>query len=245
MPRCLVTVLTYNNGSDLRKTLSGFSSPFPFDVLVHVDGSTDGSDACCGDFPFRVLRVAPNQGVGASIRNVLRFAEREGYDAIAILPGNAKNDPAQIPRLLAPILEDRADYVQGSRFLPGGAFANTPPGRLVAIRIFSRFLSLLSGRRCTDALEGMRAYRVSLPRDMGIDLSGAWLDHYELETFLHFHVLRSRMRYVEIPVAKIYPADRRGLVTNRKGRRYSHIRPFVDWWRIVRPVLYVFLGCRR
>jgi dolichol-phosphate mannosyltransferase len=44
-----------------------------------------------------------------------------------LLAGNGKDDPNEIPRVLAPILEGRADYVQGSRFLRGGSRANTHP----------------------------------------------------------------------------------------------------------------------
>src|SRR5271157_1496576 len=82
---CLVAVFTYNNGSDLETTLRRFGADFPFPVVVHVDGSTDGSDACLKDFPsFAILRNPANKGIGRSVKNVIEYARLHSYKVIAL-----------------------------------------------------------------------------------------------------------------------------------------------------------------
>jgi dolichol-phosphate mannosyltransferase len=241
----LVAILTYNNGEDLKNLVARIPRDYPYDVVVHVDGSTDGSDAVLAQSPYRVLRQAANAGVGRSIRNVFRYAAENRYEAVAILPGNNKNDPAEVGRLLQPIAEGRADYVQGSRYLPGSRRDHTPLFRLVMVKVHALFLSVLVRRRITDALEGFRAIRLSILDDPAIRVEQDWLDTYGLETYLFYKVAADpKYRYVEVPVSKIYPANKRSIL-NKGGAKYSHIRPFVDWWHILKPIFYLVLGIKK
>lgn len=246
---CIVGLVTYNNGDDLERTLQKFPHDFPFAVVVHVDGSTDGSDACLERFSYPVLFTNPNRGVGKAIKNCIEYAREQGFKAIAIIPGNNKNHPEEISRLFAPILAGKADYVQGSRYLAGMDDASrrehTPLFRLVMVKVHAFMFSVITGTWCTDALDGFRAYRTDIFDDPAINMHQEWLDTYEFETYLHYKVLKSkRWRFVEVATSKMYPEDKK-TVLNLKGRKYSHIRPFVDWWRILRPLLYLMLGLRK
>ncbi|HOU59875.1 MAG TPA: glycosyltransferase family 2 protein [Kiritimatiellia bacterium] len=235
----LVAILTYNNGEDLKNLIARIPREYPYDVVVHVDGSTDGSDAILEKTPYHVLRQADNVGVGRAIRNVFRYASEHHYEAIVILPGNNKNDPTEVGRLLQPIAEGRADYVQGSRYLPGSRHDHTPLFRLVMVKVHALFLSVLLRRHITDALEGFRAIRMSILDDPAICVEQDWLDTYGLETYLFYKVAADpKYRYVEVPVSKIYPVNKRSLL-NQRGAKYSHIRPFVDWWHILKPLFYL------
>ena len=243
--QCLVAIFTYNNGDDLETTLSKIGPDFPFPVVVHVDGSTDGSDACLARFPFPVIRNQVNRGCGRSLKNAIAYARDHGFKAITPFAGNNKNDPNQAAKVFAPLLRDEADYVQGSRFLPGSRHDNTPLFRLVMVRAHAQFFSLLTHRRLSDALEGVRAYRIAMFEDPYFDIWQPWLDGYELETYIHYKVLmRHDLRYVEVPMAKLYPKNKMGIL-NPKGKKYSHIRPVVDWWNILKPVLYLRLGVKK
>ncbi len=239
--KCLVAILTYNNGENLKNLIARIPQDYPYDILVHVDGSSDGSDAILAQYPFAVLRQEKNVGIGRSLRNVFQYARRGGYTAVAIVPGNNKNDPAEAERLLQPIAEGRADYVQGSRYLPGSRRDHTPLFRLIMVKVHALLMSVLVCRRVTDALEGFRAIRMSILDDPAIQVEQDWLDTYGLETYLFYKVVSDKKyRYVEVPVSKIYPANRRSLF-NRRGSNYSHIRPFIDWWHILKPLFYLVL----
>jgi dolichol-phosphate mannosyltransferase len=245
MNKPLVAILTYNNGEALKQLLDRIPPGFAYDVLVHVDCSTDGSDAVLPAYPYPVLRQEPNGGIGRSLRNVFAYARKNGYDAVAIVPGNNKNDPAEIDRLLRPIAEGRADFVQGSRYLPGSRRDHTPLFRLVMVKAHALFLSILVRQWVTDALEGFRAIRLSILDDPEIDIEQDWLDTYGLETYLFYKVTsKKKHRYVEVPVSKIYPVSKKS-VFNRGGTHYSHIRPFVDWWQILKPLVVLVLRIKK
>ena len=107
------------------------------------------------------------------------------------------------------------------------------------------FFSIISGRKCTDALEGFRAYKLSIFNDAKIDIWQDWLDTYEFETYLHYRVLKDKkFKVIEVPVSKIYPQNKKNIL-NKNGAKYTHIRPFIDWWRILRPILYLKLGVKQ
>jgi dolichol-phosphate mannosyltransferase len=234
----VAAIVCYNNGENAARTLSLVPprGARDFDVVVVDDGSTDDTPAHLARFDFPVVRHPANRGVGAAIKSGMRYALDHGYDAVCILAGNAKDDPRQIPRLLA-ALRAGADYVQGSRFAPGGS-TNTPPFRHRMVRVHAAVIGLLTGFRGSDALNGFRAYRTELLRPGGIDVWQAWLDGYELEMYLHYSVLRAGRRVAEVGVSKTYPEPGRRV-------RYSHIRPLIDWWRILRPIPLLMLGLKK
>src|SRR5262245_12673894 len=114
----IATIVCYNNGANALQTLElvPAAGARDFDVVVVDDGSTDDTPAYIARFDFPVIRHPQNRGLGAAIKSGMRYALDHEYEFFCILAGNAKDDPRQIPRLLQPLRECRADYVQGSRF---------------------------------------------------------------------------------------------------------------------------------
>jgi dolichol-phosphate mannosyltransferase len=242
---CLVVILTYNNGESLEKTLIRIPKDYEYDVLVHVDGSTDGSDRILRYYNYKVIYQKENSGIGTSLRNVIEYGKQNKYKILIIIPGNNKNDPNETDKILLPIFEDDVDFVQGSRFLKNSRNDNTPIFRIIMVKIYSLFFSILSGKKITDALEGFRAYKLSIFDNPQINIYQDWLDTYGLETYIFYKIVMSRKyKYCEIPVSKIYPINKKHLL-NKRGEKYSHIRPIVDWWHILKPVFYLFFRIKK
>ena len=153
------------------------------------------------------------------------------------MAGNNKDDPAEIPRLLKPIVEAGCDYVQGSRFLPGGSSPHLPPARWFFIKLSSFLFRLYTWKRCTDLTNGFRAYRLSLFGDPRIDIWQDWLDTYEYEYYVHWKAYTLGYKVTEVPVTKAYPAE--------KGVSYSKIRPFTGWWKMMRPFVLLALRIKK
>ena len=243
MSKHLLLVSTYNNGDDLLTTLNKIGSNFPYDVVVHVDGSTDGSDACLDKFGFKVLRNRQNRGIGHTLRKMINYARSHNYEMFCAIAGNNKNDPWEAIKLFKQ-LEDGNDFIQGSRFLKNGSHAGTPLMRLLLVKFHALCFSLLAKRRLTDALEGFRAYKLSIFDDPNINIEQSWLDTYEMETYIYYKVLALGYKFKECPVSKVYPKNCKSIF-RRNGKKYSHIRPIVDWWRILRPIFLLKLGLKR
>ena len=207
------------------------------EVLVVDDGSQDGSAAVAREEGARVHSMGRVAGVGAAIRQGYRLAQEGGFDVAVVMAGNNKDSPEEIPLLLDPIADERADFVQGSRFLKRDAnFGPMPAYRKVATRVHPWLFSLVAGRRVSESTNGFRALRLSVLDDPDLDLDQAWLDEYELEPYLYLRVIRLGYRIEEVPVTKIYPPRRLG---------QTKMKPVTGWWSMLRPLVYLGLGIRK
>lgn len=234
----LAAMVCYNTGQQISELLRRFPADGPTDLVVVNDGSTDDTARHLGDGRCFAVHHDTNRGIGAAIKSGIRYGLEHGYEIVVIMAGNGKDDPRLIPRLLEPIIERGYDYVQGSRFAAGGSYDNLPLFRYVMVKVHAMMFRLLTGFPGTDALNGFRAYRLSIFHDPRINIWQDWLDRYEMETYLHYKVLTLGYRVCEVPVSKTYPAK-------HLGEKYTHIRPVIDWWSILRPLLLLICRLRK
>lgn len=207
------------------------------EFVVIDDGSTDRSAETARALGATVVSLGACLGVGAALRAGFGYSLRRGFEVAVVVAGNNKDSPEEIPSLLDPIVEGRADFVQGSRFLKRNAsFGDMPSYRRVATRLHPLLFSWVAGRRVTESTNGFRALKTDILRDPRLDLDQSWLDHYELEPYLYLRAIQLGYRTCEVPVTKIYPP--------RMGGQ-TKMEPFVDWWSILKPLVYVGLGLRR
>jgi dolichol-phosphate mannosyltransferase len=202
------------------------------EVLVVDDGSRDRSAEAARAEGATVLSLGTTLGVGAAIRRGFDYALERKYDVAVVMAGNNKDAPEELPRLLDPIADGRADLVQGSRYLGRRrALGPMPYYRRVATRIHPLLLSAITGQRFTDSTNGFRAVRTRLLADQRVRLGQPWLDQYELEPYLLYKALDLGYRVVEVPVTKIYPP---------KALGQTKMPPVTGWWSMLRPL--VLLG---
>ncbi len=205
------------------------------EILVVDDGSSDSSAEAAKSEGATVLSLSNVCGVGAALRTGFEYAKRK-YDVVVVIAGNNKDEPKEITRLLDPIADRKADFVQGSRFLPTGGYGGDMPHyRKWATRLHPLLFSLFTGRKVTESTNGFRAFRCELLSDDRIKLNQAWLDQYELEPYLYYKAITLGFRCQEVPVTKIYPPKNLG---------YTKMKPITGWWSILRPLLLLRLGLR-
>jgi dolichol-phosphate mannosyltransferase len=198
--------------------------------LVVDDGSTDGSAEVARALGATVLLLGRTVGVGAALRRGYEHALARGHDVIVTVAGNNKDSPEEIPLLVDPIADGRADFVQGSRYLKRDAnFGDMPRYRKLATRLHPLLFSLVVGRRVTESTNGFRAFHRRVLADGKIDLSPARLDEYELEPYLYIRAIREGYRTAEVPVTKRYPPRRLG---------QTKMKPITGWWSILRPLVW-------
>lgn len=230
-------VPVYNEKGRIGRVVARTPPGVVSELVVVSDGSDDGSDEEAGRAGATVLRHARVLGVGAALRTGFDYALRKGHGIVVVMAGNDKDDPGQIPRLLDPIVRWGFDYVQGSRYMPGGEYGALPLHRAALTRAYSWLVRRATGVGITDATNGFRAFRAGLLRDARVRLHQDWLDRGELEYYLQLQALRLGYKVCEVPVSKIYPN------TTEYGQ-YTKVRPVTDWVRNLRPVVCLTLGLR-
>jgi len=186
-------------------------------VLVVDDGSSDSTASRAEEAGAVVIRHHRRIGVGAAIRTGIEYALAQGFDAVAVMAANGKDRPEELPRVVGPIIRGEADYVQGSRWMPGGTWGNMPLYRRVASAAYPLVLSLLFGRRLTECTNGFRCYTTAICKGPGVELRQDWLNKYELELYLHYKALKLGYRYLEVPVSKVYPFQKANRI-RKSGR---------------------------
>lgn len=163
-------------------------------VLVVDDGSTDRTgDLARGGGAVVVRHVEP-RGVGMAFQSGIRRAEEMGADIVVTIDADGQFNPADIPALVQPILQDKADFVTASRFADSALAPLMPKAKRWGNDIIASWLSSLIGQRFHDVSCGFRAY--SSEAYFRLVLLGEFT--YTHETFLNLAF--SGMRIKEVPL---------------------------------------------
>ena len=164
-------------------------------VLVVDDGSSDRTAAVAEAHGAQVVRLPFNLGIGGAMQTGFRYAFLNGFDVVVQVDGDGQHDPAELPKLLVPLREDRADMVVGSRFSAQGSY-RAPVFRRLGIALFAWTISLIARQRVTDTTSGFRAVN-----RRGIALFAADYPHDYPEVEATVMVVRHELRLLEVPVA--------------------------------------------
>ncbi len=179
------------------------------DIVLCDGGSTDGStdDATLRASGVNALLVKRGAGKqGAQLRTGIWWALERGYAGILTIDGNNKDSIESVP-LFIDKLKAGYDFVQGSRFVPGGEAVNTPKSRLVAVKLLhAPVISLTAGQRFTDTTNAFRAHSRRYLADARVQPLRDVFVGYELLAYLSTRWAKCGYTACEVPVRREYPA---------------------------------------
>jgi dolichol-phosphate mannosyltransferase len=226
-----------NEGMRLISQLERIASQrLSIDVIVGDGGSIDGSNdpELLKSHGVRTLLIKTGPGkLSAQLRMLFAYAIDQGYTGLVMMDGNGKDGVEAIPKFLA-ALDAGFDYVQGSRYTPGGKEENTPVDRKVGSKLIHvPLLSLAAGFRYTDTTNGFRAVSARFLLDSRVQPFRNVFDTYNLHYYLSVRAPRLGYRVTEIPVRRAYPPS---------GETPSKIRGISGKIDILKLLLFTVLG---
>jgi glycosyltransferase involved in cell wall biosynthesis len=173
------------------------------------DQSGDLVAAECDDPRVTVIRLVRNHGVGGATIAGYRAALVQGAEVIVKIDGDGQMNPADIPRLVEPILARRADYVKGNRFHSIDLLAKMPKLRLFGNAVLSFVNKATSGYwNLMDPTNGFTAiHRICLDR---IPLETVDQGYFFESDMLH-HLYLAEAVVAQIPQQAHYAAEVSGL----------------------------------
>lgn len=208
--RYCVIVVVWNEGPRIREQLRRMRPGAGRADIIIADG--DSSDGAL-DLDFlreqgvRALLVTPESGLCTALRMGLHYAMQQGYEGVITVDGNGKDGIEAIDDFIA-ALDAGYDFIQGSRFVPGGHHAHTPLERYVGVRFFmSPLLSLFCGYRFTDVTNGFKGCSMRFLSDPRVQPVREVFRNFNLQLYLNFRAARLGYRVKELPVSRVYPSD--------------------------------------
>jgi len=222
----IIIIPAYNEEENIGQVLPAAREHCPdFDILVINDGSTDRTSETARKFGFaRVIDLAVNVGIGGAVQTGFIYSREKGYDVAVQIDGDGQHKPGEVRKILAPLLEGKADVVIGSRFIEKGSYKSLP-FRKIGIRLFDLTNRFLLGERITDSTSGFRAYNRKAIELLSQDYPD---DYPEPEAI---YILKKKgMTVIEIPVE---------MDTRRRGK--SSIGIFRSVYYVVKVFLAIFV----
>lgn len=165
----------------------------PVEVLVIDDGSADHTVTRAAEAGAEVIELGSNQGLGAAVRVGLAQGVARGAAAVVFCDADGEYPPEELEAMVEPILDGRADYVTGSRFL--GNIEHMRPHRRIGNLVLTRALSIVARRRISDGQTGYRALSPTAA-------AGAEIIHdFNYAQVLTLDLLAKGYRHVEVPIS--------------------------------------------
>jgi glycosyltransferase involved in cell wall biosynthesis len=205
-------------------------------TIVVADGCVDATAKEADAAGALVCDVPVNRGQGAALRLGYRVARDGGASYIVTTDADGQYNPAEIERLLAPILAGEADFVTGSRKL--GSQETKDPIRTAGTWFFATTISLLTGQRVSDTTFGLRAMRAEVTAAVQLEQP-----QYQASELL-IGVITHGYKVAEVPATihrrrvgeskkgqnPLYKLHLPGVNNLFYGLRFSRV-VFGTWWR--------------
>ncbi|MBV9916880.1 MAG: glycosyltransferase family 2 protein [Solirubrobacterales bacterium] len=212
--------------ADVVREIPDQVAELPSEVIVVVDGARDATAALARSAGALVCEVSVNRGQGAALRLGYWLARARGARVIATIDADGQYEPDELSRVVAPILDGRADFVSGSRRL--GAELTTDRVRHLGVLVFGALISVLVRHRVSDPACGIRAMRADLTAAVRLEQPQYQASELMISAALHGY------RLAEVPTTM---RDRgRHATGTKKGGNLAYGLRFAraavhTWWR--------------
>jgi len=166
------------------------------EIIVVDDGSLDRTGEMASAQGAVVIEHLINRGLGGALGTGIEAALRRGADLLVTFDADGQHAPADIVKVVEPILSGRVDVVIGSRLLEAG---DMPAARRLANHLANLVTVILFGVRVSDSQSGLRAMTRSAAARISLVS-----DHYDISSEICAEIGRHRLRFTEVPIRPIY-----------------------------------------
>ena len=230
MSRTLVITPTYQEAPNITEFLHRLRAAVPdADVLVVDDSSPDGTAALAEEVgkelgQIDILLRPKKEGLGVAYRAGMGEALARGHDVIVQMDADLSHDPAAVPDLLRAI-DESADMVIGSRYIPGGSIPHWPWHRRALSKYGNAYTGFQLRTGVSDATSGFRAYRADSLR--AIDPVSTRATGYGIQIELAYRMSKHGGKIAEVPISF---TDRVRGTSKMSLKIIAEEMLLVSWW---------------
>ena len=193
--RRIAIVPAYNEAANVGRVVDELRAfDAGLDVVVVSDGSVDRTADVAAEHGAHVVRLPFNLGIGGAVQTGFKYAWEQGYELAVRCDGDGQHDPAELPKVLEPVLAGTADIVVGSRFVGDRSYRSSA-ARRVGIRLLATIVSAIARQRVTDTTSGFQALNRKALALFAADYPH---DYPEVEGMVM--TIKHKLRLQEVPV---------------------------------------------
>lgn len=235
--KLLVAIPAYNEEEKIGEVIQNIPVKIKGVSKVHVlvidDGSIDKTAKIAADSGAEVLKNNRNIGYGASFGKALQYSVDNCFDLMVSIDGDAQFDPKDIPELIEPIIEDKADLVTASRFINKDYYPKMPLSKFWGNKLMSFLVSRLVGKKFYDVSCGFRAY--SQKTLLSLNLHGKFT--FSQETFISLSF--KDFKITEIPIrVKYFPKRVSKISSNLFRYGANALKIIIETYRDYKPFVF-------
>lgn len=198
--KILLIIPAYNEEENIEKTYSEIikynkKKNNHYDVIVINDGSKDKTEDILKLNNIPHINLIHNLGIGGAVQTGYKYALENDYDIAVQFDGDGQHDINYVKDMVKPIIDGKADFVIGSRFVKKISKFQTTHARRIGINIISFFIKLFTGKKIYDTTSGFRACN----KDIIKMFANGYVTEYP-EPITTVQVLKNKYRLEEIPV---------------------------------------------
>lgn len=224
--RVLIFIVAYNAERTIQAVIRRIPpslAQYDTEILIIDDSSADKTFETarayeCDNLPFpmTVLFNPVNQGYGGNQKLGFHYAIRKGFDAVCLVHGDGQYAPECLPDLLAPILENEADAVFGSRMMTrfGALKGGMPLYKYVGNKILTTFQNRVLGSSLSEFHSGYRLYSVRALENIPFERN---TNDFHFDTDIIIQLLRAGLRIKELPIPTYYGGE----ICHVNGLKYA------------------------
>ena len=195
-PKIIAAIPAYNEerfiGSMVLK-----AKKYVDEVIVIDDGSTDSTAEIARAAGAKIIRHDTNYGKGIAVNAAFKKARDAKVDILVLLDGDGQHNPSEIPAILKPILDKKADVVVGSRFLTSKN--SIPKYRILGQKILTLVTNLGAKTKLTDSQSGFRAFSKKAIQLMSLREKGL-----SVESEMQIIISEYNLKVTEVPINVTY-----------------------------------------
>lgn len=199
----VVVIPAFNEADKLRALLPRIPELVrgqPVEVVVVNDGSTDETDAVALGSGVELIDLSGHRGKGAALQAGFARAMELDPSQLVTMDADGQHDPADLERLVRPVMAGECALAVGSRFWPDSSRGPAPLNRYLVRKSLVAVLQVTLGRTYTDPCCGYRCFSAQAFRV--IRLRG---NHYQSELEALFEAAIHGLSVMEVPVRAHYP----------------------------------------
>ena len=171
---------------------------------------------------LKIYRNEKNLGLGGNQKKAYNYAINNGFDILALLHGDNQYDPRCLSYLLKPLIEDKADFVFGSRMVGDPLKGGMPVYKFIGNKFLTFVENLVLGMNLSEYHSGYRLFNCHALKKVPFERCSNDF-HFDTEIIIQFK--KAGIRISELPIPTFY------------GDEISHVKVIKYGFNVLKAVI--------